>query len=436
MLPADTRKRPSRIPGPNSKKLLKKLRAVECAQITYADRDFPIFIESALGTRVTDADGNRYLDLTSFFAVSGLGHGAPVVRKAAEAAFARGWHAMGDVHPHAVKVEAAEAIVSVLPPPLNRVFLSANGSDAVETALKTAYLHTGKPGVLAFEGGYHGLGYGALQVTHRSFFREPFASQGGAFGEFVPFPAEGETPRAAADWQLAAIQKRLRSDRPRRIGAVIVEPIQGRAGVRPIDPYFLKNLARIVRAEKALLIFDEIYSGFCRTGKWFAFEHYGVVPDLVCLGKGMSNGFPISACAGPAGILDAAWGPSTGEAKHTSTFLGHPVGCAMTIATIRELKRGRWDRKVAEIGDYLRIQLEILVRENSEPLIGLRGRGLMQGLVFRKSGAAGRMMKKLLQNGVIALPSGARSDVLSLSPPFVITRREIDSAVEQIRRLL
>ena len=128
----------SPIPGPRSKKLLKKLRAVECAQITYADKYFPLFIESASGASVTDADGNRFLDLTSFFAVSGLGHGAPVVRKAAEAAFARGWHAMGDVHPHAVKVEAAEAIVSVLPKPLGQVFLSANGSDAVETALKAA----------------------------------------------------------------------------------------------------------------------------------------------------------------------------------------------------------------------------------------------------------------------------------------------------------
>lgn len=435
MPPATILKSSPSVPGSGSKKLLAKLRRFECANITYADRDFPIFIRSARGTRVSDVDGNRYLDLTAFFAVAGLGHGAPAVRRAAESAFARGWHAMGDVHPHELKVRAAEAVASVLPAPLQQTFFSANGSDAVETALKTAFLYTGRPGVIAFEGAYHGLGYGALQVTHRKFFREPFAGQGGAFGEFVPFPMEGETSRETADRLLAKIRARLRSPRPRRVGAVIVEPIQGRAGVRPIDPYFLRNLARIVRTAGALLIFDEIYSGFCRTGKWFAFEHYGVVPDLVCLGKGMSNGFPISACVGSAKVF-GAWGPSRGEAKHTSTFLGHPVGCAMTSAVITELKRGRWDRRVAETGRYLERQLRELAAEHPSQILGVRGRGLMQGLVFRRLKAAAQLLKPLLKRGIIALPSGDRSDVLSFSPPFTITRREIDSALRELRRLL
>lgn len=423
------------IPGPESKKLLKKLHRSEPPHVTYGDADFPIFIKSASGTRVTDADGNRYLDLTAFFAVAGLGHGAPAVRKAAEKVLKDGWHAMGDVHPHALKAEAAEAVASVLPKSLNQVWFSCNGSDAVETALKTAYLATGKPGVIAFDGAYHGLGYGALQVTQRPFFREPFAGQGGAFGEFVPFCMEGAVKRAEMDRQLGWIRTRLRSSNPRKVGAVIVEPIQGRAGVRPIDPYFLKNLASIVRAENALLIFDEIYSGFCRTGKWFAFEHYGVVPDLLCLGKGMSNGFPISACVSSAKIF-SAWGPSRGEARHTSTFLGHPMGCAMTSAVIAELKRGRYDRVAAQTGAALRLELEALVSGHPDLLAGVRGRGLMLGLVLRQPGSGGRLMKKLLKRGVILLPSGERSDVLSFSPPFTLQPAQIREAVSALSDVL
>lgn len=424
-----------RIPGPVSQKLLKKLRQVECAHVTYGDADFPIFIRSAKGTRVTDADGNRYLDLTAFFAVAGLGHAAPVVWRAAERVLKNGWHAMGDVHPHELKVEAAEAVVSVMPKPLDRVFFSANGSDAVETALKTAFLCTGKPGVLAFEGAYHGLGYGALQVTHRPFFREPFLKQTGTFAEFMSFPVEGEWDRFALDQLVDGVRQRLRARSGRQIGAVIVEPIQGRAGVRPIDSYFLKNLARVVRAEKALLIFDEIYSGFCRTGKWFAFEHYGVVPDLLCLGKGMSSGFPISVCVASKKTF-AAWGASRGEAKHTSTFLGHPLGCAMTTATIRELRRGRWDRRVAEVGKYLRSRLEELAGRYPSRVAGVRGQGLMLGLVLRKKGAAGRLMKRLLKKGILVLPSGRDSEVLSFSPPFLINKIEIDGAIRCLDREL
>lgn len=425
----------SRIPGSKSKRLLAQLRKSESPHVTYGDADFPVFIRSAKGARVTDVDGNHYLDLTAFFAVCGLGHGAPVVRRAAEAVLKRGWHAMGDVHPHELKLEAAQAVASVLPKPLKQVWFSCNGSDAVETALKTAYLYTGKPGVLAFEGAYHGLGYGALQVTSRAFFREPFAGQGGAFGEFAPFPMEGAVTRAEANRQLSAISKRLRSAKPRRIGAVIVEPIQGRAGVRPIDPYFLTQLARVVRAAKALLIFDEIYSGFCRTGKWFAFEHYGVTPDLICLGKGMSNGFPISACVSSARVF-GAWGPSTGEARHTSTFLGHPMGCAMTAATIAELKRGCFDRIADWSGAVLRPELESLVSRRPDLFAGVRGRGLMLGLVLRKPGSAARLMKKLLKRGVLLLPSGERSDVLSFSPPLTLQPAEIHEAVQALFEVL
>ncbi len=423
------------IPGPESKRLLKKLHRVEPPHVTYGDADFPVFIQKASGTRVWDADGNRYLDLTAFFAVSGLGHGAPVIRKAAEKVLQAGWHAMGDVHPHALKAEAAEAIVSVLPKSLNQAWFSCNGSDAVETALKTAYLATGKPGVIAFDGAYHGLGYGALQVTSRKFFREPFAAQGGAFGEFMPFPMEGASKRGQMDQLLGWIRTRLRSSKPRPVGAVIIEPIQGRAGVRPVDPYFLKNLAAIVRAEKALLIFDEIYSGFCRTGKWFAFEHTGVTPDLICLGKGMSNGFPISACVSSAKIF-SAWGPSRGEARHTSTFLGHPMGCAMASATIAELKRGRYDRVAAQTGAALRLELEALVPRHPDLLAGVRGRGLMLGLVLRKPGSGGRLMKQLLKHGIILLPSGEQSDVLSFSPPFTLQSAEIREAVRAISETL
>ena len=219
-----------------------------------------------------------------------------------------------------------------------------SGFEAVEAALKTAMLATGKRGVIAFEGAYHGLGYGALNATHRDFFRGPFRSQLREFGHFVPFPVAADVSRLTSKNQnrnepihigCHEIENRIRQlFRRERIGAILVEPIQARGGINVPPPEFLPLLRKLCDEHGALLILDEIYTGFGRTGKWFACEHTGVVPDLICLGKALTGGFPLSACVGRADLMDAAWPASRGEAIHTSTFLGNPVGCAMALAQI------------------------------------------------------------------------------------------------------
>ena len=222
-----------------------------------------------------------------------------------------------------------------------KVIFSNSGFEAVESALKTAMLATGKRGVIAFEGAYHGLGYGALNATHREYFRGPFRSQLARVRPFRAIPNR----RRRADKSVRLVTSLLKSVTAfgrfsrEKIGAILVEPIQARGGCNVPPKNFLPLLRQVCDEHGALLILDEIYTGFGRTGKWFACEHSGVVPDLICLGKALTGGFPLSACVGRADLMDAAWPASTGEAIHTSTFLGHPVGCAMALAQISEIRR-------------------------------------------------------------------------------------------------
>jgi len=422
----------TRVPGLASKRLLARLREVECHHVTYADRDFPIFIESASGVNVTDADGNRYLDLTSFFSVSSLGHGHPAVRKAAEAQLNKGWHAMGDVHPPRIKVECAEALKRVLPKRLGHLFFSSSGSEAVETALKTAFLATKKSGVIAFSGAYHGLGYGAMQATHRRYFSQPFDAQTKRFVWFAPFVSTGDF---CSDGEIeAALQKVRVLVRGRSAGAIMIEAVQGRGGIREADPRFLRGLRRIARDEKALLIFDEIFTGFGRTGRMFAYEHAGVEPDLVTLGKAMSNGFPISACAGTAAAM-AAWGRSPGEARHTSTFLGHPLGCAMTVASLAALEAGGLLEKGRLAGAALKTELVALAVRHPKLVSDVRGTGPMIGVEMRNARHAHACVKRALKAGLILLGSGERGQTLSFTPPFTISASEIRFTVRALDRI-
>jgi 4-aminobutyrate aminotransferase-like enzyme len=336
--------------------VLETLRDYESRNIVFMEPDgsWPIVWDRAKDVHVWDADGKKYLDLTAAFGVAAAGHANPSVVKAGQKQMSRLLHAMGDVQPHARKAELARDLSRItferwsksLNPstvqPLNRepihrftgspirgkTIFSNSGFEAVESAFKTALLATGRRGVIAFEGAYHGLGYGALNATHRNFFRNPFHFQLREFGHFVPFPKKS-ADLANVEWSIRRIFHR------EHIGAILVEPVQGRGGIQVPPGEFLPRLRKICDDHGALLILDEIYTGFGRTGKWFACEHTGVMPDLICLGKALTGGFPLSACVGRAELMDTAWPASRGEAIHTSTFLGHPVGCALAQAPKR-----------------------------------------------------------------------------------------------------
>jgi 4-aminobutyrate aminotransferase-like enzyme len=341
---------------------------------------------------------------------------------------------MGDVHPPAVKVELLRRLVEVAPSGLERVFLANTGAEAVETALKTAALATGRPRVLAFSGGYHGLTYGALAVSGRRDFRAPFTAQLAPTAVFVPFPNPYrnpwglDDPEAVAAVALREVEQRLFDPGAagEGIGAVLVEPVQARGGVVVPPPSFLRGLRALCDASGALLILDEIYTGFGRTGRWFACEQAGVVPDLLVLGKALTGGLPLSAVLGTARVMDA-WPPSNGEALHTSTFLGHPLGCAAALAEIDTLQRERLPERAAELGaealGFLRTALADC------PVVGdVRGLGLLLGIELVRDRAqrlpsperVGRAVVEGLHRGLILLGGGVHRNVITLSPPLAI----------------
>ena len=209
---------------------------------------------------------------------------------------------MGDVHPSRIKVELLELLANITPGALQKTILSSSGGEAVESAIKTARLFTGKPGILAFDGAYHGLTYGALAATQRADFSTPFKDQLVPFVVHAPYPDSLRGPHE--EECLRAVEDILKRSRG-KIGAILIEPMQARGGIRIPKPFFLKRLRAIATQQKILLIVDEIYTGFGRTGRMFAIEHSGIVSDLLCLGKALANGYPISACIGTSRVMDA-----------------------------------------------------------------------------------------------------------------------------------
>jgi 4-aminobutyrate aminotransferase-like enzyme len=468
---------------------LKLLQDHESRNVTFIEPDgsWPIVWERAKGVHVWDANWKKYLDLTAAFGVAAAGHANPAVVRAGQKQMARLPHAMGDVHPHALKATLAgelsrltferwalgeaegqrpKAKVRHPASTAAKTIFCNSGFEAVEAALKTALLATGKPGVIAFEGAYHGLGYGTLNVTHREHFRSPFHRQLREFGSFVPFPSIGQasslsrisTRTASNESQLAspalvALQSQIRQlFRRKEIGALLVEPVQVRGGINIPPPEFLPLLLRLCREHRALLILDEIYTGFGRTGKWFACEHSRVVPDIICLGKALTGGFPLSACVGRSDLMDLAWPPSRGEAIHTSTFLGHPVGCAMALAQIRQIEQRRLVQRSAGLGKVLLSSLSALGphlsrfnRTSQRPndlIVAARGLGLLAGVeLCRADGSPATdfcvaAIKSLLRRGFILLPEGEHANVISFTPPLTISRDQLRGALGALEQTL
>lgn len=410
------------VPGPRSRALAERLAAVESRNVTGLAPTPPIFWERAFGANVWDVDGNRYVDLGAGFGVAAAGHAHPRVVEAVAAQSASLLHAMGDVHPARVKVELLEALARRFPGGGGaRILLGSSGADAVEAALKTAALATGRPGVVAFEGAYHGLTLGALDVTWRPMFREPFAAKLGGTTVFARWPDVADVRRAARE-----------SRAP--IGAVLVEPIQGRGGERIPPDGFLRELRALCDAEGWLLVADEVYTGLGRTGRWFACDHDGVVPDLLCVGKALASGMPISACLGRPEVMDA-WPLSTGEALHTQTFLGHPPGCAAALASLAVIEDEKLVDRARETGAGALAALRRLVA-GAPGVVDVRGRGLLIGLELDGPERALGAFLEALRRGVIVLPSGDDGRVLSITPPLTIEPESLCDALAIVAECL
>ncbi len=410
------------IPGPASRALAERLARVESHNVTCFETGGPIFWERAAGANVWDVDGNRFVDLGAGFGVAVAGHNHPDIVRAIGDQASQLLHAMGDIHPPRVKVELLERLCAIYPggAPARGVLMSS-GSDAIETALKTSLLATGRAGVIAFEGGYHGLSLGALDTTWRRDFREPFAAR---------LPA---ATRFARYGDVESVAEVAEGPGP-PVGAVLVEPVQGRGGERIPPSGFLSGLRRLCDERGWLLIADEIYTGFGRTGRWFGCDHESVIPDLLCAGKGMTSGMPLSVCLGRAEVMQA-WPVSNGEALHTQTFLGHPLCCRAALACLDVLEGEKLVERSATLGgralDWLR---EGFARHPSVKTV--RGRGLMIGVECGSGEVAGRAQVEALRQGVIVLPSGPAGEVISITPPLTIDSETFRKALATLAAAL
>ncbi len=404
----------TRVPGPRSLAYSKRLAAVECPGVTSPSNPTVIW-DRARGSNVIDVDGNRYVDLLAGFGVAALGYGRPEITEVlAQQADALS-NSLGDVYPARIKTEMLETLCAMLPDGLDSAILSMSGSDAVESALKTALRVTGRPGVIAFEGAYHGLGFGALDATHRSFFREPFESRLPHQTRFVPYG------------DIDAVKSTLQD---RDIGAILVEPIQGRGGMRPAPFGFLSALRELADASRVMLIVDEVYTGLGRTGRMLACEHDDVTPDLALIGKALGAGLPISACVGRAEIM-AGWGESQGEALHTHTHMGYPLGCAVAKRVLELIATEKLIQRADSLGrlaiDHLTTGLKAnaFVRE-------VRGRGLFIGIELDRRSHAETIMRDALQAGWILICEGEEARVLSLAPPLTIGEAVFANALDYL----
>ena len=388
------------------------------------------------GHRLFDTDGRAYLDFANGIAVAGLGHHHPAVTAAIHAQVDRliaPVNAVGSAEP---VDRLATMLVEELPAPLDTVFFLNSGSEAIEGALKMARRVSGRPGIVAFRGGFHGRTYGATSVTSSNpNYREGYEPLLPGV-HIVPFPDvyrefAGDEARATREC-LAALRELTRTTLPASaIASVLIEPIQGEGGYRPAPATFLRGLREFCDEHGILLIADEVQCGFGRTGRMWGFEHAGIVPDVVCLAKSIANGLPLSAIVSRR-ELQERWGRSA----HGTTFGGNPVACAAGIAVLETIRAEGLVANAAERGAQLTAGLRALMA--TDPGIGdVRGPGLMVGTALVRDRTtrapdgerAERVIQRCADLGLLVLSCGVDHDVVRWIAPLDVTAAEIDEAL-------
>lgn len=431
------------IPGPRSREIMSELAQLECPALTSrrlarakdTGCDCPIVWERGLGMTIEDVDGNRYWDFCGGFAVAANGYTDPIVLARGRDQLATLNHCMGDAFTSPGKLRLMQELKRHLPPDYQRIMLGNSGSDAVEAAMKTAVLYARRQshrpfGLLCFSDAYHGLSIGALNVSaYTRTFREPFSnllSSNSNNTVRMPYPKVQSDDPGAYDDFFATLESPSSGLAP--ISSIILEPILGRGGIQALPKAFGKRLTAYAKKHNCLVIADEIYTGCYRTGTFLASPERGLDPDIVCLGKGMSGGVPISAMVAKTGILEDAWQDSQGEAIHTSTFLGNPFNCAMAEATLKRLRERDIGKHVSKMGHYF---AEALRAIQHDAIGEIRAFGLMIGVEIKMQPAFS-VCQQLLQQGIIVLPCGVAGNILCITPPLILEKMHVDAFVEAL----
>ncbi len=360
-----------------------------------SDAPMGLEIERAEGCHLHTTDGRSYVDLISGIAVSSLGHRHPAVIGALQEQLDRHLHVM--VYGEFIQkpqVEFVSLLASRLPESLGRIYLVNSGTEANEGALKVAKKYTGRTRLVSFRNSYHGDTHGSLSVTGREVYRDPY----------MPLLPDVHFLDFNDPVQLEEIDGRT--------AAVILEPIQGEGGVIPADPAWLRQLRERCNRTGALLIFDEIQTGFFRTGKLFAYEHYGVVPDILCMAKAMGGGMPLGAFASSPEILRVLM--EDPPLNHVTTFGGHPMSCAAAHANLKVLLEGDFGARARRIEDVAREMLR------GEGIVELRGTGAMLGLELDSPERTRKVVDHSFRNGVIVGWTLHSDRLIRIAPPLII----------------
>ncbi|MGQ9515337.1 MAG: aspartate aminotransferase family protein [Thermoproteota archaeon] len=359
------------------------------------------------GAELYDLDGRRYIDLMSGYGVAILGYGHPKIVRALEEQIEKLMICHGSFYNDA-RAHFLEELVRVAPRELDSVLMTNSGAEAVEAALKIALRVTGKSEIIAFVRGYHGKTFGALSATWEKKYKDGFGSLLPGFLH-VPY---------------GDIEK-VRTTISDRTAAILVEPIQGEGGVRVPPRGFLRELRELATEKGVLLVLDEVQTGLMRTGKMFAFQWEGIVPDILILGKGLAGGLPVGAVLSNRGTMS-----KLGLGGHTSTMAGNPLVCAAGSATLQVLRQEISEEHVARRSSYFLKLLEEL--KELKVLREIRGRGLMIGLELRIEAEA--TLNSLADLGVLALPAGR--NVVRFLPPLIISEQLIGEACAKARSAL
>lgn len=364
----------------------------------------PIVLTKGRGALVWDVNGKEYIDCVAGIAVNGVGHCHPRVVKAIQDQAARLIHT-SNLYYTDVQPDLAEKLCDISG--MDRVFFANSGAESIEAALKLARKRTGKKGFIAAEHCFHGRTMGALSITHKAKYREPYEPLIGGT-KFVPYGDAG------------AIKKAIDKD----TAAVILEPIQGEGGINIPSASYLKDAREMCDKNDVLLIFDEVQTGMGRTGKWFAKEHFDVEPDIMCVAKGIAGGFPMGAMLACEDVARAF-----GKGDHASTFGGNPLASAAALATIEAIEAERLLDRSGEMGEYMKNELAKKCEQDFVDHV--RGIGMMIGVQLKKDGNP--LVDKAGEKGL--LMNCTSDTVLRFVPPFVITREQIDKAVSIVSEL-
>ena len=412
------------LPGPRAQEIIARDHAVTSPSLT---RAYPLVPARGRGYVVEDVDGNHFLDFAAGIAVCSTGHAHPRVVDAIQRQAAELIHIAATDFYEPRYLELSERLAAIAPfgSDRARVFLTNSGTEAVEGAIKLARYHTGRPGIIAFEGAFHGRTLGSLSLTNSKIRQRARFTPLLPAVFHSPFPrvrSWGEASGGDGAAELAILKDRVlgRLIAPSDVAAIVIEAFQGEGGYFPAPPQFLRGLREICDEYGILLVVDEIQSGMGRTGRWWAIEHAEVEPDIITVAKGIASGMPIGAFIGRESLW--SWVPGS----HGSTFAGNPVCAAAALATIDLIEDGLMEN-AARMGRRLTDGLRAIAAENPR-IRDVRGIGLMVGVEFGSGTESDAVQQAAFRRGLLLLECGESS--LRFSPPLIVDEAAVDRAVE------